>query len=205
MFTFKNVVFDMGNVLVNYDPDLVTKQYTDDPELIREVHNVLFCSQEWLKLDAGLISEESALQSVLKRFRTEEDRSLAAKCFRDWDKYNMHPAPGMAEIIQELKARGNGVYVLSNASIRLPKVYRRVMPAAELYDGVFFSAEYRCIKPQAMIYETFLKQFNLKAGDCFFIDDLPENIEGAKDVGMGGFCYTPGRTDELRKILELPH
>ena len=205
MFNYKNVVFDMGNVLVNYDPDLVTKQYTDDPDLIREVHNVLFCSQEWLKLDAGLISEESALQSVLKRFRTEEDRSLAAKCFWDWDKYNMHPAPGMAEIIQELKARGNGVYVLSNASIRLPKVYRRVMPAAELYDGVFFSAEYRCIKPQAMIYETFLKQFNLKAGDCFFIDDLPENIEGAKDVGMGGFCYTPGRTDELRKILELPH
>ena len=116
----------------------------------------------------------------------------------------MHPAPGMAEIIQELKARGNGVYVLSNASIRLPKVYRRVMPAAELYDGVFFSAEYRCIKPQAMIYETFLKQFRLKAGDCFFIDDLPENIEGAKAVGMGGFCYTPGRTDELRRILELP-
>ena len=129
MFTFKNVVFDMGNVLVNYDPDLVTRQYTDDPELIREVHNVLFCSQEWLKLDAGLITEESALRSVLKRFRTEEDRSLAAKCFWDWDKYNMHPAPGMAEIIQELKARGNGVYVLSNASIRLPKVYRRVMPA----------------------------------------------------------------------------
>ena len=56
-----------------------------------------------------------------------------------------------------------------------------------------------------LIYETFLKQFRLKAGDCFFIDDLPENIEGAKDVGMGGFCYTPGRTDELRKILELPH
>ena len=204
MFTFKNVVFDMGNVLVNYDPDLVTRQYTDDPELIREVHNVLFCSQEWLKLDAGLITEESALRSVLKRFRTEEDRSLSAKCFWDWDKYNMHPAPGMAEIIQELKARGNGVYVLSNASIRLPKVYRRVMPAAELYDGVFFSAEYRCIKPQAMIYETFLKQFRLKAGDCFFIDDLPENIEGAEAAGMGGFCYTPGRTGELRRILELP-
>lgn len=67
MFTFKNVVFDMGNVLVNYDPDLVTRQYTDDPELIREVHNVLFCSQEWLKLDAGLITEESALRSVLKQ------------------------------------------------------------------------------------------------------------------------------------------
>jgi putative hydrolase of the HAD superfamily len=204
VFKYKNVVFDMGNVLVNYDPDLVTKQYTDDPALIREVHNVLFCSQEWLKLDAGLISEESALRSVLKRFRTEEGRSLAAKCFWDWDKYNMHPAPGMAEIIQELKARGNGVYVLSNASIRLPKVYRRVMPAAELYDGVFFSAEYRCIKPQAIIYETFLERFRLKAKDCFFIDDLPENIEGAEAAGMGGFCYTPGRTGELRKILELP-
>ena len=204
MFKYKNVVFDMGNVLVNYDPDLVTRQYTDDPDLIREVHNVLFCSQEWLKLDAGIISEESALRSVLKRFRTEEERSLAARCFRDWDKYNMHPAPGMAEIIQELKARGNGVYVLSNASIRLPQVYRRVMPAADLYDGVFFSAEYRCIKPQAIIYETFLKQFRLKAGDCFFIDDLPENIEGAEAAGMGGFCYTPGRIDELRRILELP-
>ena len=104
----------------------------DDPDLIREVHNVLFCSQEWLKLDAGIISEESALRSVLKRFRTEEDKNLAARCFWDWDKYNMHPAPGMAEIIQELKARGNGVYVLSNASIRLPKVYRRVMPAASV-------------------------------------------------------------------------
>lgn len=204
MFAYKNVVFDMGNVLVNYDPDQVTKQYTDDPERIREVHNVLFCSQEWLKLDAGLIPEEQAIRTVLKRFRTEEDRELAEKCFWDWDKYNMSPAPGMAELIRDLKDRGNGVYVLSNASIRLPGMYWKVMPAAELYDGVFFSAEYRCIKPQAMIYETFLSRFGLNAGDCFFIDDLAENIKGAEDAGMGGFCYTPGRIDELRKVLELP-
>ena len=48
------------------------------------------------------------------------------------------------------------------------------------------------------------RTLSLKAGDCFFIDDLPENIEGAEAAGMGGFCYTPGRTGELRRILELP-
>ncbi len=204
MFPYKNIVFDMGNVLINYDPDNVTRQYTDDPARIREVHNVLFCSQEWLKLDAGLLSEEDALQKVLRRFQTEEDRELAAKSFWNWDRFNMSPAPGMEELIRDLKQRGHGIYVLSNASIRLPKVYRNYMPAAELYDGVFFSAEHKCIKPQQEIYEKFLRMFHLDPAECFFIDDLPENIRGAEQAGMGGYCFGDGDLGNLRKALQLP-
>lgn len=202
---YKNIVFDMGNVLIQYDPDQVTRQYTEDPELIREIHNVLFCSGEWYLLDAGLITEDYAMEKVLKRFATEEQKELAARCFAHWHEYNMWAKPGMAEVVEELKEQGKGIYILSNASLRLPQCYRSVMPRCDLYDGVMFSAEEKCLKPQAMIYERFFARFGLKAEECFFIDDLEQNIAGAKACGMNGYVFADGDVTELRKVLGLKH
>ena len=53
---YRNIVFDMGGVLVDYTADNATWHFTDDPEIVREIHNVMFCSQEWMALDMGSIS-----------------------------------------------------------------------------------------------------------------------------------------------------
>ncbi len=200
---YKNIVFDMGDVLIEYDPDLVTKHYTDDPAVIREIHNVMFCSQEWFKLDGGLISEEVAESRWLPRMSSDAVRDIARLSFRDWDKYNMWQKPGMDEVVEALKARGQHIYILSNASLRLRTCYLDVMPRADLYDGVLFSAEVKCVKPQDVIFERFFRRFGLQPADCFFVDDLPENIAGAASVGMDGYVFRDGRAETIRKVLEV--
>lgn len=187
--SYKNIVFDMGNVLIDYDEDRVSRKFSGNEALIREVHNTVFCSSEWLKLDAGLISEEA--------------RELARKAFSQWHLYNMREKPGSAEIIRGLHERGQRIFILSNANLRLPGCYRRVMPLPELYDGVFFSAEHRCIKPQDIIYERFFRLFSLRPSECFFVDDLPENIEAASIAGMDGFVFSDGRAETLKELFEL--
>lgn len=200
---YKNIVFDMGRVLIEYDPDAVTRQYTDDPHIIREVHNVLFCSGEWYMLDAGLVTEDYALAKVLPRFETDKERAITEQCFANWHRYNMWAKAGMAEVIAALKARGHGLYVLSNASLRLPKCYREVIPNWELFDGIFFSAEERCMKPQEEIYRRFFARYQLNPEDCYFIDDLEPNIAGAKACGMDGYVFADGDVERLKTVLGL--
>ena len=131
----------------------------------------------------------------------ERLHEAAALCLRDWHLYNMYPIQEMEQVVRELKARGFGAYVLSNAAIRLKEIWRELFPAPESYDGVLFSAEVQCIKPQKEIYEHFFTRFGLKPEECFFIDDLAVNIEGARACGMDGYCFQDGDIERLKKVL----
>ncbi len=201
--SYKNIVFDMGNVLIGYDPERSIRVHTGDEKVIWEICCVVFCSNEWLKLDGGLISEENAIRAWLPRLSSDPVREIAKKAFRDWHLYNMLPRSGMDGVVADVKARGQGVYILSNASLRLPVCYREVMPAPELYDGVFFSAEHQCVKPQDIIYSRFFREFGLEPGECFFIDDSEDNVAGAKRMGMDGEVFRGESAEELRELLGL--
>ena len=77
MDRIENIVFDMGNVLVNYDPLRVCRHYMQDGEEIRRVHTAGFCSPGlWLMLDMGLISEEEALGKMQSRLDTEHEKEM---------------------------------------------------------------------------------------------------------------------------------
>ena len=114
----------------------------------------------------------------------------------------MKKIPGVAELLKEEKENGRKIYLLSNASLRLVPIWKDVLPGAEYFDGIFYSASFQCMKPQDIIYERFLKHFSLEARDCFFIDDLAENIEGAKKAGMDGAVLPVPEAFALQTILE---
>lgn len=196
----RNIVFDMGKVLVDYDPDRVCDRFMDDPQEKKEVKSAVFDSQEWVLLDMGVISEDLALKKMQSRLDTDHKRRMAALCFEHWHTYNMTARPAMADLIHELKAKGLKVYLCSNASVRLLTCYQTLIPAIEVFDGVLFSAEVRCIKPQKEIYQHLFSRFDLKPEECFFIDDLDINIEGSRACGMDGYCFD-GDIDKLRKVL----
>lgn len=105
----------------------------------------------------------------------------------------------METLVRELKTRGYGLYICSNASIRLPSICMDVIPAAECFDGMLFSAEIKYLKPQKEIYEHLFHRFGLKPEECYFIDDLPMNIEGAKACGMGRPLLRRWQRRELKK------
>lgn len=125
---------------------------------------------------------------------------MASLCLKHWHEYNLHPIKEMGELIARLKADGYGIYLCSNASSRFTEFYH-VIPGIEHFDGVLFSCEVKCIKPQREIYGHLFERFQLKPEKCFFIDDLPMNIEGARACGMEGYCFADGDIMRLRKAL----
>ena len=203
MISYKNILFDMGNVLVTYNPEWVIRHYTEDEALIREVKNIVFHSQEWLLLDAGLIEEEKAERNWMERLSSDKAREIAHLSFLNWHLYNMKVIPGTAEMIRALKENGKEIYLLSNASMRLHSIYKEVIPAVECFSGIFYSAAHKCVKPQDIIYERFLKEYSLNPSDCFFIDDLEENISAAKAVGISGAVMKSRTAKETAEILGL--
>lgn len=203
MIKYQNIVFDMGHVLINYDADWSINRFTENEAVKKEVRDVVFRSGEWILLDAGLITEEEALEGIRAHCSSDEVREVAEKSFAVWDQYNMVPVPGTAEVLYELKRAGKNLYVLSNASLRLEKVYQKYIPAAEILDGVFFSASWKCLKPQEEMYRKFLQHFSLRAEDCFFLDDLQRNIDGAAACGIDGCVYREQDPQVLRRILGM--
>ncbi|MDO5345054.1 MAG: HAD family phosphatase [Lachnospiraceae bacterium] len=197
----KNIVFDMGNVLVKYSAEPTCEHFIEDTADRERVRTAVFTSPEWILMDMGVITDEQALRQICTRL-PERLHEAAALCLRDWHLYNMNPIGEMEQVLRDLKARDFGVYVLSNAAIRLKEIWPGLFPAPECYDGVLFSAEVKCIKPQKEIYEHFFTRFRLKPEECFFIDDLPSNIEGARACGMDGYCFGDGDVERLRKVLE---
>ena len=197
----KNIVFDMGNVLVRYDAARTCEHYIEDVLDRERVRTAVFASPEWVWLDMGIMTDEQALKQMCSRLpgRLHEAARL---CLRDWDKYNMWTMKEMEPVIRSVKERGFGVYVCSNAAIRLTGIWKELFPAPDCFDGVLFSAEVKCVKPQKEIYEHFFDRFDLKPEECFFIDDLSLNIEGARDCGMDGYCFADGDVEKLKAVLE---
>ncbi len=197
----KNIVFDMGKVLVGYDAMRACRAYLDDEADQELVCSVVFVSPEWVFLDMGIISDEEALGRMYARL-PERLHEAARLCMENWHRHCMWTMTEMEPVVRRLKARGFGIYLCSNAAIRLTECYPDVIPAIDCFDGVLFSAEEKCIKPQEMIYERLFDRFDLIPGECFFIDDVQMNIDGARKCGMDGYCFADGDIEKLKQVLE---
>lgn len=182
----KNIVFDMGNVLIRFDQRHFIQRLgvaeEDAPLLMRE----LFRSLEWARMDRGSMTEAEATQSICRRL-PERLHAAAEKLVCMWDRPILE-IPGMYALVEELKAAGYGIYLLSNASVRQHEYWPRV-PASKFFDGTLISADVKLVKPQPEIYRLLLETFSLKAEECFFIDDSPANIEGAFYCGIPGAVF----------------
>lgn len=140
----KNIVFDMGNVLVRFDPELFMNRYSLTGEDRKLIRNEVFRSVEWIMLDRGVIDEEIAEQRILPLL-PERLHGAARGLIEKWDD-PIVPVEGMLELLQALKAKGYRLYLLSNAATRQPIYWARA-EASKLMDGVLISAEVKLLKP----------------------------------------------------------
>ena len=177
----KNIVFDMGNVVIRFDPAAFIARFGVSAEerdmLLREV----FRSPEWVMMDRGTLTDEQCADILCPRL-PEHLRDIARKLIAFWDRPILE-TEGICPLIEELKGLGYGIYLLSNASCRQPDYWQRV-PASRFFDGTLISYSVKLVKPMPEIYEKFFETFSLKREECFFIDDSPANVEAALYVGM---------------------
>ena len=111
----------------------------------------------------------------------------------------MRPIPGIWALIGELKARGYGVYLLSNASTWFAG-HLDDYPILRLFDGRLISAPEKMAKPEERIYRLALERFGLNAAETLFVDDRAENTEAAERVGIAGYVFD-GDAEKLRERI----
>ena len=194
----RNIVFDMGQVLIEWNPDLLIRRLDAPEEDVPLLRKAVFGSVEWVQLDRGTISQGDALAAMCREL-PERLHAAAGELVRGWWRRPLVPVPGMEELLEELKGRGYGIYLLSNASSQLHDYFHRI-PGSRCFDGLVVSADWKLLKPQHEIYETLFREYALKPEECFFIDDLSLNIEGARYTGMDGTVFD-GDMGRLRRAL----
>lgn len=197
----RNIVFDMGMVLLCYDPMQPCLRHAGNKADARRVYGEIFCSPEWLKLDGGAATEAEVLEAAQIRLETPELKALAARVMTDWHLDALWPKAGMKEVVSGLLDRGYRLYILSNAGTRF-HAYEYKIPYFDRFSGVLVSAEERMLKPDVRIYGRLCDKFELLPEECAFIDDVRQNVEGAEAAGMTGYCYADGDVGKLRAFLE---
>lgn len=192
----KNIVFDVGGVLMKFDTHAVTAAFTETQEDALLLHREIFDHPDWIAADRAL-PEAYALQSMQSRL-PEHLREPAAQLMAKWDQW-LEPDEKINSLAQELAGMGYALYILSNTSTHFYS-FRERIPSWPLIKGTILSFEERLMKPDPEIYRRLYSRFGLAPSECFFIDDSHLNIEAAQWSGMYG-CLYRGDISEVRQAL----
>ncbi len=202
MNKIRNIIFDMGDVLIRFDREAFLNRHTAGctPEertlLLREV----YLSPEWIMQDRGTHTPDETVQIVCERV-PEKLHAAVRGLVCSWSQ-DILPVDGMKELVGELKGKGYGIFLLSNAALDLPDYWGRI-PGHEYFDDLCVSAFEGFIKPQPEIYRRALEKFGVRAEECVFIDDVTANIEAALNAGMQGIVFHDDMKELREKLSKL--
>lgn len=187
----KNLIFDFGKVLVDYDFDQFLSLFITTASKRRDFFRK-FCNQALVdRCDKGdetfeqIILEQQALypqwEEELQAFHDRQVESVTGE------------VEGMYDLLSALKRKGYHLYGLTNWSKEVYAVMERYSRIFGLLDGQVISSEEHVIKPAPAIYQRLFERFHLKPEECIFTDDKPENIEGGRAMGMNGIVFENAR------------
>ena len=182
----KNIVLDMGNVLLDYNPDFVMDTFCSSEEEKAVIRKELFNGPEWKLGDRGDIKDKDRFDIVKVRVPEQYHEALR-NCADNWG-ICMTPLDGAREFCEYIKNSGRGIYILSNASDLFYDYFPKFLPL-DFFDGVFVSSDFHMLKPDVEIYKAFLEKYKLYGDECLFIDDREDNISGAHEAGLNTFRF----------------
>ena len=183
----KNVLFDMGGVLIRFEPRYFVEKLGLPAEDAAMLYHETFKSIEWVRTDRGTMTDEDARAGMKSRL-PERLHGYVDVLQAHWNE-PAEQMPGMQELVEELQEKGYNVCVLTNASHR-QRIYWKTYPVSELFgERVVVSAEEGVTKPSHEFFERALEKLGLSAEECVFVDDSPSNAEGAEQVGMKGIVF----------------
>lgn len=181
------VVFDVGNVLVDWQPDLLYRSLIPDAatraRFLAEV-----ATKDWhFQHDAGRPFAETSAELTAAHPHFAEAIAAWGPRFHE----QVAPMPGMAALVADLDALGVPLYAITNFSHEFwPRFVADHRPIFDRFAGIVVSGEERLVKPDAAIYRLALDRFGLAAGEALFVDDREDNIAGAAAVGMATHLFT---------------
>jgi 2-haloacid dehalogenase len=196
MTEIHHIVFDIGKVLVHYDPDLpFSRLIPDEAERKWFFDNV--CTSAWnVEQDRGRTWEEAEAELLAVHPNHEENiRNFR----RYWHEMVPYAYDDSVAIMEKLIAQGRDVTMLTNFAADTFAEARSKFPFLEKPRGVTVSGEILAIKPERAIYDHHVKAFSLEPAATIFIDDSQKNVDGAKAAGWQAVLFTDAPT--LRRDL----
>ena len=182
----KNLVFDMGNVLIEWNSEKILKAITEDIHLQDLLRKEVFETGLWVETDEGVKTREEVIEIVTGKLG-EDYRNEITQLLRYWYKY-VDVFTKVQDRIIELSKSGYSIYILSNTAFTFYDLVKEgYLPATPVAKGMVLSCEEKVLKPDEKIYNILLERYNLDPHDTMFFDDLPENIWGAARCGINGF------------------
>lgn len=194
----KNIVFDLGNVLLDFNPEKYLTDLNFNNKQRKKLINAIFQTEEWLKLDRGTITETEAVE--IWQERNPELKTEITAVMENWSEMLTVKKKSL-EILKELAEKDYNLYVLSNFHHKAYNYVSSKYSFFEYFTGQIISADIKMIKPEAEIFKFLLNKFNLKAGETLFIDDSKKNIEAALKQGIRVIHFTDA--ESLKKELKL--
>ncbi|MFW9773964.1 MAG: HAD family hydrolase [Candidatus Thorarchaeota archaeon] len=194
----KNIIFDLGNVLLNFRPERFLKKYTEDEKRINKFVSIITGSETWQKLDQGSISMESARVHFSSQY--PEEAELIEIFFEHWMEI-LTPISKNVDLLEILKSNGYKIYVLSNFINEAYDFIRQRYSFLNLFDGIVISGKIKVIKPEIGIFLHLLQKYNLNPEECLFVDDIELFVSQASALGIKTIHYLPDTdlVSELRK------
>ena len=179
----RNIIFDIGNVLVDYCWQEHIARFGFTGETARRLGEAMMLHPVWNELDRGVWNNEQLLEGFIQN---DPEREASNR----W--------------IYSLRKAGYKAYYLSNFSARVKTEASRQLTFLREMDGGVMSYTVQLIKPEPYIYEVLLNRYKLKAEECVFLDDSPANIDTAKSLGMKGIIVESQEQamEELNKLLK---
>jgi putative hydrolase of the HAD superfamily len=195
----KNVIFDVGGVLLDWNPGRIMEDLYVDPAERAAMREIIFHHADWLELDRGTLSESDLLVRVAER--AERPVPELARLF-EAVRESLQPKLDTVALLASLAVRRVPLYCLTNMP---PGVYawlRERFEFWELFAGIVASGEINLVKPQPEIFEYLLNRYGLVAADTVFIDDHAANIDAARALGLHAILFQNAQQCEAA-LLQL--
>jgi 2-haloacid dehalogenase len=191
-------VFDLGGVLVDWNPRYLFRKLFDGDDVAMERFLTDVCGHDWnLAQDAGRPFAEAC---ALLADRHPAQRHLIEAYHQRWPEMLGGPIDGTVDILRELKERGTPLYALTNWSAETFPIALGLYDFLHWFEGTVVSGVEKLVKPDSRIYRLLLERYGIDPADAVYIDDNKANAGAAAELGLHGIHFTG--PDALRDDLE---
>jgi 2-haloacid dehalogenase len=183
----KTIIFDLGNVLIDWNPDYVFKKLIPDEDK-RKYFFENICTMEWnIEQDAGrrlVVATENLVKD-----HPDWEKEIRAY-YGEWETMLGGPIHETVEILRELKKSGKyQILALTNWSAELFPVALLRYNFLFWFEGTVVSGDEMTKKPLSKIYQILIKRYNVEVSKAIFIDDSLKNIKGGEEMGIKGIHF----------------
>ena len=176
-----NIVFDLGGVVVRWEPEVIIAKVFADPVVQGVVRAEVFGHADWLALDRGTLPRQDAIVRAAQRTGLPE--ADIAELLRQVPP-SLVAIPGTVDLLYRLKARGHTLFCLSNMHVASIEHLEQAYTFWEVFVGAVISCRLHLCKPEPTIYAYLLETYKLDEADTVFIDDTDVNLTAAAQFGI---------------------